>query len=209
MVQAVLRESPSDFACSSSVRNPADLTASASSLILEDCRAFILAVSGSGRWVRACPRAAEDGRNISDECDSMHRFLWLAAASPAIECSSAAGCRKHERLSERVIVDVPRRLDLAVDEAVEVAGTAVRNGPGRTGGGQVATSVPSGRAFCICDLLRGFWRTIASPRCCLYRCRIATFFVSSFDARPRRSVACHLRARNLHFQQYGEEGRCQ
>src|SRR5499433_253031 len=73
MVQAVLRESPSALACSSSVRNPADLTASASSLILEDCRAFILAVSGSGRRVPACTRAAEGGQNTSDECDSMHR----------------------------------------------------------------------------------------------------------------------------------------
>src|SRR5262249_8251094 len=72
MVQAVLRESPSALACSSSVRNPADLTASASSLILEDCRAFILAVSGRGRRVGACTRAAEDGQNSSDECDSMH-----------------------------------------------------------------------------------------------------------------------------------------
>src|SRR5262249_35753100 len=60
--------------CSSSVRNPADLTASASSLILEDCRAFILAAGRSGRWVRACTRAAEDGRNTSDECECMHRF---------------------------------------------------------------------------------------------------------------------------------------
>ena len=91
MVQAVLRGSPSALACSSSVRNSADLTASTSSLILEDCRAFILAVGRSGRWVRACTRAAEDGRNIS----------------------------------ERVIVDVPRRLDRAVDQAVEVAGTVV------------------------------------------------------------------------------------
>src|SRR4030095_14209530 len=72
MVQAVLRESPSALACPSSVRNPAGLTASASSLILEACRAFMLAVSGSGRWVRACTRAAEDGRNTSDECDSMY-----------------------------------------------------------------------------------------------------------------------------------------
>src|SRR6266478_4317574 len=63
MVQAVLRESPSALACSSSVRNPADLTASTSSLILENCRA---------RWVRA--RAAENRRNASDECVSMHRF---------------------------------------------------------------------------------------------------------------------------------------
>src|SRR5438876_6743688 len=63
MVQAVLRESPSAMACPSSVRNPADLTASASSLILEDCRAL---------WVRA--RAAENRRNASDECASMHRF---------------------------------------------------------------------------------------------------------------------------------------
>src|SRR6516165_7078222 len=55
IVQAVLRESPSALACSSSVRNPADLTASASSLILEDCRAFILAVSASGRWVMNLP----------------------------------------------------------------------------------------------------------------------------------------------------------
>src|SRR5262249_108056 len=73
MVQAVLRESPSALACSLSVRNPADLTASTSSLILENCRAFILAVSGTGRWVRACTRAAEDGRSTSDECDSMRR----------------------------------------------------------------------------------------------------------------------------------------
>jgi hypothetical protein len=28
------------------------------------------------------------------------------------------------------------------------------------------TSVPSSRTFCICDLLREFSRTIASPRCC-------------------------------------------
>jgi len=48
--------------------------------------------------------------------------LSLAARVPAIECSSGAGCREHERLSERVIVDVPRRLDRAVDEAVEVGG---------------------------------------------------------------------------------------
>src|SRR6516165_5322986 len=157
-VQAVLRESPSALACSSSVRNPADLTASASSLILEDCRAFILALSG--RWVRACTRAAEDGRNTSDECESMHRFPgW--------------------------------------PQEVHGVPVAVRS----------PTSVPSGSAFCICDLLRGFWRTIASPSRCLYRCRIAAFFVSSFDARPRRS--CHLRARNLCSQQYGEEGSCQ
>src|SRR5262249_16350890 len=71
MVQAVLRESPSAFACSSSVRNPPVLTASASSLILEDCRAFILAVSGRGRRVGACTPAAE-GQNTSDECDSIH-----------------------------------------------------------------------------------------------------------------------------------------
>src|SRR5205807_5907499 len=69
MVQAVLRESPSALACSSSVRNPADLTASASSLILEDCCAL---------WVRA--RAAENRGNASDECESMHRFPlnWAA-----------------------------------------------------------------------------------------------------------------------------------
>jgi hypothetical protein len=58
--------SPSALACSSSVTNPADLSASASSLILEDCRAFILGPSGRGRWVRACTRATEDGRNTSD-----------------------------------------------------------------------------------------------------------------------------------------------
>ena len=79
IVQAVLRESPSALAWSSSARNPADLTASTSSLILENCRAFILAVGTSGRWVRARTRAAEDGRNTS----------------------------------ERVIVDVPQRLDRA------------------------------------------------------------------------------------------------
>src|SRR5262249_45532480 len=86
MVQAVLRESPSALACSSSVRNPADLTASASSLILEDCRAFVLAVGRSGRWVRACTRAAEDGRNTSDECESIHRFP-LNWPQGSIECS--------------------------------------------------------------------------------------------------------------------------
>src|SRR5262245_23462810 len=104
MVQAVLRDSPSALACSSSVRNPADLTASASSLILEDCRAFMLAVSGSGRWVRACTRAADDGRNTSDESDSMHRFPLVGRKESAIECSSGAGCREHKRLSESVIV---------------------------------------------------------------------------------------------------------
>src|SRR4029434_3827951 len=61
MVQAVLRESPRALACSSRVRNPADLSASASSLILEDWCPFILALRGSGRWLRACTRAA-DGR---------------------------------------------------------------------------------------------------------------------------------------------------
>src|SRR5262249_51941530 len=100
MVQAVLRESPSALACSSSVRNPADLTASASSLILEDCRAFMLAVSGSGRWVRACTRAADDGRNTSDESDSMHRFPgWPQGVRNRMFVR--AGCREHERLSER------------------------------------------------------------------------------------------------------------
>ena len=37
--------------------------------------------------------------------------LWLTAVSPALESSSGAGCREHEHLSERVIVDVPRRYD--------------------------------------------------------------------------------------------------
>src|SRR5262249_3123639 len=103
-VQAVLRESPSALACSSSVRNPADLTASASSLILEDCRAFILAVSGNGRWVRA------DGGNTSDECESMHRFPlnWPQGA-----LQSNFRCRGHERLSERALLDGPRRLGRA------------------------------------------------------------------------------------------------
>src|SRR5258706_15708315 len=74
MVQVVLRESPSALACSSSVRNPADSTALASSLILEDCRAFILVVSGSGRWVRSCKNAAEDERNAPDECESIYCY---------------------------------------------------------------------------------------------------------------------------------------
>src|SRR5262245_8912953 len=82
MVQAVLRESPSALACSSSVRNPADLTASASSLILEDCRAFILAVSGSGRWV-----VPEHARLTTGGTHPMSPIpcilaLWLAARSP-------------------------------------------------------------------------------------------------------------------------------
>src|SRR5690349_24340314 len=78
---------PRALACSSSVTNPADLSASASSLILHDCRAFILAVSGSGRWLRGCPRAADDGRNTSDRCDSLHRFpSWTLL----IQCLSAA-----------------------------------------------------------------------------------------------------------------------
>src|SRR5262249_38288544 len=126
MVQAVLRGSPSALACSSRVRNPADLTASTSSLILENWRAFVLAVSGSGRCVRACTRAAEDSGNASDECESIHRFpLNWPQGVPAIECSLP---REHERLSERVIVDVPRRLDRAVDEAV---GTVVGHSPQR------------------------------------------------------------------------------
>jgi len=131
MVQAVLRESPGALACSSSVRNPADLTASASSLILEDRRAFIL-VGGSGRWLRACARAAEGGRNTSDECDSMLHFP-LVARRDSCNRMPGAGCREHERLSEHVIVDVPRRLDRAVDEAVEVAGTVVGDSPRRAG----------------------------------------------------------------------------
>src|SRR5947209_8880352 len=94
MVQAVLRESPSALACSSSVRNPADLTASASSLILENCRAFILAVSGSGRWLRACTRAAEGGRNTSDECDSMLHFPLIGRRELL---QSNVRCRQHER----------------------------------------------------------------------------------------------------------------
>src|SRR5262249_57982049 len=99
MVKVLVRESPGALVSSTMEKTPAYLTASASSLILEDCRAFILAVSGSGRWVRACTRAADDGRNTSDESDSMHRFPLSA-----IECSSGAGCREHERLSESAIV---------------------------------------------------------------------------------------------------------
>src|SRR4029453_447112 len=114
MVQAVLRESPSALACSSSVRTPANLTASASSLILEDCRAFILAVSGSGRWVRACTRAAEDRRNASDECEYMLHVPLVGCRESCTRTFVRGGCREHERLSERFIVDVPRRLDRAV-----------------------------------------------------------------------------------------------
>src|SRR5712691_6301022 len=40
-VQVVLREIPRALACSSSVMNPAVMRASPSSLILDDCRAFI------------------------------------------------------------------------------------------------------------------------------------------------------------------------
>jgi hypothetical protein len=80
-VDSVSPHTGSALACSSSVRNPADLSASASSLILQDCRAFIRAVSGSGRWVRACPRATEDRRNTSDACDSHASipFSWPKA----------------------------------------------------------------------------------------------------------------------------------
>src|SRR5262245_16944680 len=83
MVQAVLRESPSALACSSSVRNPADLSASASSLILDDCRAFILAVKGSARWGRACNRAAEDGPNTPDESVGS---VVVVMAAPQLPC---------------------------------------------------------------------------------------------------------------------------
>src|SRR4029450_3056731 len=114
MVQAVLRESPSALACLSGVRNPGELTASASSLMLEDCRAFILAVSGSGRWVRACTRAAESGRNSSDECEYMLHVPLVGCRESCTRTFVRGGCREHERLSERFIVDVPRRLDRAV-----------------------------------------------------------------------------------------------
>src|SRR5262249_42876088 len=88
-VQAVLRESPSALACSSSVRNPADLTASASSLILEDCRAFILAVSGSGRWVRACTRASEDAnvRSVVVVIAAPQLLALLSTRESSVVCS--------------------------------------------------------------------------------------------------------------------------
>jgi len=193
MVQAVLRESPSAMACSSSVRNPADLTASASSLILEDCRAFILAVSGSGRWLRACTRATEDGRNKSDECDSMLISLWLAAGSPALECSSGAGCREHDRLSERVIVDVPRRHD-----ANRPPGWAARN---KDSTRPTRKAPPRrSRAFVFAIFYAGFGgpsqvRAVAST---VVASPPFSFPLSMRG--PRRS--CHLRARNLFFQQY-------
>src|SRR5262249_34505897 len=113
MVQAVLREGPSALACSSSVRNPAELTASASSLILEDCRAFILAVSGTGRWVCACARAAEDGQNTSDECDSMH-------------CFSVVGRRKSCKVNAGSVV-VVMAAPLALTHTRESSGVCSRS----------------------------------------------------------------------------------
>jgi len=59
MVQVVLRESPSALTCLSSVSNPAATRASPSSLILDDCRAFISATMG----VRPC--WSESSRRLS------------------------------------------------------------------------------------------------------------------------------------------------
>src|SRR3954462_988108 len=71
MVQAVLRGIPNALACSSSVRNPADSTASASSLILDDWRAFIVALTGKGRSPRSRTWAVVRRRKRPDEFGSM------------------------------------------------------------------------------------------------------------------------------------------
>ena len=89
MVQAVLRGSPKALACSSSVRKPADSTASASSLILDACRAFTLKLSGSGRSPRLWRSAADNGRK-PDELGSMKSFLWSAAEEGVV--GTPVGC---------------------------------------------------------------------------------------------------------------------
>jgi hypothetical protein len=92
MVQAVLRESPSALAWSSSVKNPADLIASANSLIFADCRAFILAVSGSGRWLRPCTRGADDGQTTSDGCDCIYLFPLVGIIKEPCHRTYVSGC---------------------------------------------------------------------------------------------------------------------
>src|SRR3954447_17127551 len=58
IVQAVLRGSPKILACSSSVRKPAASTVSASSLILDNWRAFISALTEQGRSLRTCAKGS-------------------------------------------------------------------------------------------------------------------------------------------------------
>ena len=59
IVQTVLRGSPKILACSSSsVRKPAASTASASSLILDNWRAFISALTEQGRSLRTCAKGS-------------------------------------------------------------------------------------------------------------------------------------------------------
>jgi hypothetical protein len=57
-------------------------------------------------------------------------------------------CREHEPLSEGVIVDVPRRLDRAVDEAV---GTVVGDSPRRARSGR---DLDSGRRLTHLPIIR-------------------------------------------------------
>src|SRR6516164_6347661 len=174
MVQAVLRESPSALACSSSVRNPADLTASASSLILEDCRAFVLAVSGSGRSVRACTRAAEDGRNTSDGCDSVHRFPLVAIYRSMYALGDASGATA----MTRIICWVGARAKRL----------------------RAANKAPPKATSVILSLRspNRLWRTRRKSALFPHCCRIATFFVSSLDA-ALPLPSCNMRARRFLF----------
>ena len=58
IVQTVLRGTPKILACSSSVRKPAASTVSASSLILDNWRAFISALTKQGRSLRTCAKGS-------------------------------------------------------------------------------------------------------------------------------------------------------
>src|SRR5712691_2800934 len=76
MVQVVLRGRSSASACSSSVTNPAVTRASPSSLILDDCRAFIAAttVAGLGRKEQSDDSRTERVGEGTQESDITSRF---------------------------------------------------------------------------------------------------------------------------------------
>src|SRR6516225_6683841 len=210
MVQAVLRESPSALACSSSVRNPADLAASASSLILEDCRAFILAVSGSGRSVRACPRAAADGRNTSDGCDSMHCFP-LVGRKESCDRMFVRGCTStpcftdthqssrlvfsqhiglspnamRSQLANEYVQAIYRSMYALADASGATAMTRIICWVGPRAKRLRAANKAPPKATSVILSLRApnrWWRTRRKSALFPHCCRIATFFVSSLDA---------------------------
>jgi hypothetical protein len=92
----------------------------------------------------------------------------------AIECSAGAGCREHERLSERVMR--AKKLSVANQE----------------GAAKATSSILSLRSP------NRMWQTRRKSALFPHCCRIATFFVSSLDA-ALPLVSCNLRARRFLF----------